>query len=84
MAIFFQLDEEHYRLYSLKQDPEPIHSTHGHAKGKNRLNKLKIFSVIELHMMLYEEEINGVEFPACSSDSKHKYLKTKEGESRCL
>ncbi|MAT75575.1 hypothetical protein CMK14_10590 [Candidatus Poribacteria bacterium] len=53
-------------------------------KGKNRLNKLKIFSVIELHMMLYEEEINGVEFPACSSDSKHKYLKTKEGESRCL
>ena len=53
-------------------------------KGKNRLNKLKIFSVIELHMMLYEKEINGVEFPACSSDSKHKYLKTKEGESRCL
>ena len=53
-------------------------------KGKNRLNKLKIFSVIELHMMLYEEEINGVEFPAYSSDSKHKYLKTKEGESRCL
>ena len=33
-------------------------------KGKNRLNKLKIFSVIELHMMLYEEEINGVELPA--------------------
>ena len=51
-------------------------------KGKNRLNKLKIFSVTELHMMLYEEEINGVEFPACSSGSKHKYLKTKEGESR--
>ena len=32
-------------------------------KGKNRLNKLKIFSVIERHMVLYEEEINGVELP---------------------
>ena len=41
MAIFFQLDEEHYRLYSLKQDPEPIHSTHGHAKGKKSPEQAK-------------------------------------------
>ena len=85
MTIFFQLDEEHYRLYGPKQGPEPIRSTYGNTKGKKSLEQTKdIFGHRTPYDTLSRRDQQCFELPACSSDPKHKHPKAKEGESRCL
>ena len=64
MARFFQLDEEHFAFIVSNKILSRFIALMAMPKGKNRLNKLKILSVIELHIVLYEEVINDVELLA--------------------